>query len=89
MARHCRCRNKTACGKRFKGTPGVTPCPHCGGESRLDKWAAKRGWQSRALCHCDGYWWSIRGAPHKLGSPHCKGPAPPLPTAPITDEYPF
>lgn len=83
---HCRCRNKKACGRRFKGFPGTTKCPHCGGESRLDKWAAAKPWNDK-LCGCDGVnkWESATFAdsPHREGSPGCVGR--PVPT--VGTEY--
>lgn len=33
--KHCRCTSK-ACGKRFKGVPGLTKCPACDRVGRLD-----------------------------------------------------
>lgn len=68
---HCRCTAKTNCGRRFKGFPGVTPCPSCGAPGRLDKWADRKPWRAR-LCYCDGYSWSLRGSPHREGSGACK-----------------
>lgn len=67
---HLRCRSKTTCGRRFKGFAGITRCPSCGSESRLDKWANSKPWRN-LLCYCDGPWWSIR-APHKIGTGDCR-----------------
>lgn len=69
--KHCRCSSKTACGRRFKGYPGETPCPYCWAKSRLDKWAQRKPWRAR-LCYCDGYDWSIKGSPHREGGGACK-----------------
>jgi hypothetical protein len=65
--RHCRCTSK-ACGKRFKGVPGLTKCPACERVGRLDRWANAKPW--RALtCHCDAYHF-----PHRRQGGCCFGP---------------
>lgn len=69
---HCRCTSKTKCGRRFKGFPGVTPCPHCGAAGRLDKWADKKPWKKRdRLCYCSAYEWGAYGSPHREGYGAC------------------
>lgn len=58
------------CRKRFKGHVGDN-CPVCDQPAKVDPWASKRPWRAQ-LCYCDGMWWSIRGAPHKIGTGECK-----------------
>lgn len=66
-AAHCRCTSK-ACGKRFKGAPGVTRCPSCARVGRLDRWADAKPWRAR-VCHCGAYHF-----PHRFGGAACCGP---------------
>lgn len=66
---HLRCRHK-GCEKRYKGHPGVTPCPRCGHLANVDSWASQRPWR-QLTCHCDGYAWSMRGSPHRRGTGSC------------------
>lgn len=63
-SKHCRCTSR-ACGKRFKGTPGVSQCPTCGRIGRLDTWAQARPWRL-VLCYCDEYRY-----PHRTGGGKC------------------
>ncbi len=90
---HCRCTSKKACGKRFKGLPGVTCCPHCGAAGRLDKWADSKPWREpEKLCSCGGvngaYAWKD-GSPHRLGSPGCLGAVPAGEPNTYDEEYGF
>lgn len=89
---HCRCRKRSTCGRRFKGIPGQTRCPYCGGESRLDKWAAAKPWRDK-LCTCDGVkqWAGDRYAdsPHREGSPGCIGRPVPTVGTEVDPEYGF
>lgn len=66
---HMRC-TATACRKRFKGREGDC-CPRCGHAAKPNPWANRKPWRAY-LCHCDGMWWSIRGAPHKIGTGDCR-----------------
>lgn len=74
MRIHCRCR-KCGARKTLSQRPEeyLRPrrCP-CGGTYRVDKWANSRPWRNKSkLCHCDGVWFSIRGAPHRRGGGSC------------------
>lgn len=48
-------------------------CPSCKRDTLvLDKYRERMGSnEGRETCCCDGYWWSIKGAPHRKGSYHC------------------
>lgn len=81
--KHCRCTSR-ACGRRFKGQPGVTHCPPCARVGRLDRWADAKPW--RALtCHCDAYPY-----PHRIhGGACCAGRFAGLPLMPGLTGLPF
>jgi Zn ribbon nucleic-acid-binding protein len=67
---HMRC-TREVCKKRFKGLAVADAvCPDCGARAKADVWAAKKEWRN-SLCYCDGYSWSIKGAPHHIGRGAC------------------
>jgi hypothetical protein len=72
--KHCRCTSRQ-CGKRFKGHPGITACPTCGREGRLDRWAQSKPWRADC-CDCGVYVFK-----HRMYGGACRGPLilPPLP----------
>ena len=71
---HCRCRK---CRKRCTLPKHPLeyekpPLCSCGGVIRYDKDNDSRPWRDREkLCHCDGVWFSIKGAPHRKGGWKC------------------
>lgn len=72
MSTHCRCRicDRRKAIKRHPDNYIRPPKCVCGGSLRVDKWANSRPWR-RSMCHCDGVWFSIKGAPHRKGSGQC------------------
>lgn len=79
--RHCRCTSR-ACGKRFKGVPGLTKCPVCDRVGRLDKWAQAKPWRAN-VCDCGVY--PFR---HRMFGGRCCGPLQ-LPELPGVVGLPF
>lgn len=67
--KHLRCTHR-GCRKRFKGHEGDV-CPACGKSAKLDPFNNARPWRAH-LCYCDGYWWGIKGSPHRMGGGACK-----------------
>lgn len=75
MKTHCRCRKCRArkALKRHPMTYITQPRCQCGARDwAVDAWANARPWRDPTkLCHCDGVWFSIKGAPHRKGSKGC------------------
>lgn len=76
MKTHCRCRKcqaRRALPKHPLEYLRQPKCRNCGARDfRVDAWANARPWRKREnLCWCDGIWFSIKGAPHRMGCLGC------------------
>jgi|SRR5690606_8196588 len=83
-------RNRVICKKCGERNPDLDSCANCKAPMSLApacqtcgdvRWTPDKHRNSRRrkpgeLCHCDGVWFSIKGAPHRAGTKGCKLSSP-------------